>query len=197
MFKSTVQKLWCGLHGATIKEVGNNLFLAIFISEEDMVEVLDKITWTFDRRLILLKQFKGDLSLGNVSFQYSPFWIWVFNIPIKSMNSFVGTRIANEIGVSILVDASKSGLAWGPFLRIWVDIDITKPLMRGKIIQIEGAEKCWVFFKYERLPTFCYRCGILGHQDRECCKVHRGSLSIDEDELQFGPWMRAIAPKIK
>ena len=149
------------------------------------MEVLDKSTWTFDRRLILLKQFKGDLSSSNVSFQYSPFWIRVFNIPIKSMNSFVGTRIANEIGVLVLVDAPKSGLAWGPFLRIWVDIDITKPLMKGKMIQIEGAEKCWVFFKYERLPTFCYRCGILGHQDRECCKVHRGCLPIDEDELQF------------
>ena len=110
------------------------------------MEVLDKSTWTFDRRLILLKQFKGDLSSGNVSFQYSPFWIRVFNIPIKSMNSFVGTQIANEIGFSILVNALKSRLAWGPFLRIWVDIDITKPLMRGKIIQIEGAEKCWVFF---------------------------------------------------
>ena len=29
-FKSTIQKLWCGLHGVTIKEVGNKLFLAIF-----------------------------------------------------------------------------------------------------------------------------------------------------------------------
>ena len=79
------------------------------------------------------------------------------------MNSCVVTRIANEIGVPILVDALKNGLAWGPFLRIQVDIDITKPLMRGKMIPIEGAEKVWVFFKYERLPTFCYRCGILGH----------------------------------
>ena len=162
-----------------------------------MVEVLDKSPWSFDRRLILLKQFKGDLRPGDVSFQYSPFWIRVFNIPIKSMNSCVGTRIANEIGVPILVDAPKNGLAWGLFLRIRVDIDITKPLMRGKMIQIEGAEKVWVFFKYERLPTFCYRCGILGHQDRECCKVHKGYLSMDEDELQFGPWMRVIAPKIK
>ena len=128
------------MHGVTIKEVGNNLFLAIFISEEDMVEVLDKSSWTFDRRLILLKQFKGDLCLGDVSFQYSPFWNQVFNIPIKSMNSCVGTRIANEIGVPILVDAPKNGLAWGLFLRIRVDVDITKPLMRGKMIQIEGAE---------------------------------------------------------
>ena len=59
------------------------------------------------------------------------FWIRVFNIPIKSMNKAIGTHIAKEIGIPLLVDASKSGLAWGPFLLIRVDIDITKPLMRG------------------------------------------------------------------
>ena len=56
------------------------------------------------------------------------------NIPIKSMNSSVGIRIANEIGVPILVDAPMSRFAGGPFLRIWVDIDVTKLLMRGKMI---------------------------------------------------------------
>ena len=30
-FKSTIQKLWHGLRGVTIKEVGSNLFLAIFV----------------------------------------------------------------------------------------------------------------------------------------------------------------------
>ena len=37
--------------GVTIKEVGNNLFLAIFANEEDMVEVLDKSPWSFHKRL--------------------------------------------------------------------------------------------------------------------------------------------------
>ena len=32
------------------------------------------------------------------------------------MNSVIGTRIANEIGVPILIDAPKSGLALGPFV---------------------------------------------------------------------------------
>ena len=41
-----------------------------------------------------------------------------------------------------------------------------------------------------------YRCGILGHQDRECRKIHKGYLSTNEGELQFGPWMCAVAPKI-
>ena len=76
-----------------------------------MKEVLDKSPWSFDRKLILLKRFHEDLSPGNVAFQYSPFWIRVFNIPIKSMNKAIGTHIVKEIGIPLLVDASKSGLA--------------------------------------------------------------------------------------
>ena len=70
-----------------------------------------------------MKCFNGDLNSNNVIFQRSPFWIWVFNIPIKIMNIAVGTRIANEINTCLVVDAPKNGQAWGPFLRIWVDID--------------------------------------------------------------------------
>ena len=50
------------------------------------------------------------------------------------MNKAIGTRIGNEMGELIMVDAPKSGLAWGPFLQIKVNIDITKPLMQGKMI---------------------------------------------------------------
>ncbi|KAF3947127.1 hypothetical protein CMV_026699 [Castanea mollissima] len=155
-------------------KVGNNLFLAIFVREEDMMEVPDRSPWSFDRKLILLKRFNGDLSPGNVSFQYSPFWIRVFNIPIKSINKAVGNCFAKEIGVPLLVDAPKSGLAWGPFLRIRVDIDITKPLMRGKMIHIEDLDEGW---------------------DRECQRINKGCFHTDEDEFEFGPWLRSITPK--
>nr|POE99950.1 hypothetical protein CFP56_68859 [Quercus suber] len=111
------------------------------------------------------------------------------------MNATVGNYIANEIGVPLLVDAPKSGLAWRPILRIRVDIDITKPLMRGKMVQIEGMEKGWVHFKYERLPIYCYRCGILGHQERECHIAKKGCITAEEDDFQFGPWLRAVASK--
>ena len=121
-----------------------------------MNDVQDKSPWSFDKSLVLLKRFDGDLSLGNVKFQQSPFWVRVFNIPIKSMNISIGNHIANEIGIPLLIDAPKSGLAWGPFLRMRVDIDITKPLMRAKMLQIENVDKGWIYFKYERLPTFCY-----------------------------------------
>ena len=159
-----------------------------------MNDILDKSPWSFDKRLVLLKRFTCDVSSENVTFQQSLFWIWVFNILIKSMNSMVG--IANEIGVPLLVDAAKSGLAWGPFLRIRVDVDITKPLMRSKMIHIEGMEKGCVYFKYERLLIYCYRCGILGHQERVCHKAKKVCISSEEDDYQFGSWLHAVGPKI-
>ena len=42
------------------------------------------------------------------------------------------------------------GLAYGPFLCIRVNIDIMKPLMCGKMV--------------EKLPIFCYPCGVLGQK---------------------------------
>ena len=94
-----------------------------------------------------------------------------------------------------MVETPKSGLTRGPFLHIRVDINITKPLMRGKMTHIEDVYKGWVFFKYERLPIFCYHCGILVHHDCECQKFKKGCLSSEEDDFQYGPWLRAQAPK--
>lgn len=102
------------------------------------------------------------------------------------MNTIVGNRIAKEIGVLLVIDAPKSCLAWGHFLRILVDVDITKPLMRGKIIRIEEMEDVCVFFNYKRLPTFCYRCGILGHQDCDCQGINKGCFHTNDDVLEFG-----------
>ena len=101
VFKSILQQLWRCSHVVTIKEVRNNSFLAIFVKEENMIEVQDKSHWSFDKILILLKHFSDDLSSGNVTFQHSPFWIRVFNTHIKSMNRAIGTRIANEINTHI------------------------------------------------------------------------------------------------
>ena len=55
------------------------------------------------------------------------------------MNTAIGTLIAKEINTPLMVNALKSSLTWGPFLRIRVDIDITKLLMRGKMVHIEDV----------------------------------------------------------
>ena len=67
------------------------------------------------------------------------------------------------MGIVIEVDVPKSGVHWGKCLRVRVYIDVTKRLIRGKRITIEGGKCRWVNFKYERLPNFCYLYGLLSH----------------------------------
>ena len=42
------------------------------------------------------------------------------------------------------------------FMRIRVEVNLTKPLRRGRKIRHEDGEIGWVRFKYERLPNMCY-----------------------------------------
>ncbi|KAI8000015.1 hypothetical protein LOK49_LG09G01931 [Camellia lanceoleosa] len=61
------------------------------------------------------------------------------------------------------------------FLRIRVEVDVTKPLLQGFILhrkeewEVPGGAGIKIFYKYEKLPQFCYDCGRIGH-DRNACK---------------------------
>ncbi|KAK7815273.1 hypothetical protein CFP56_001839 [Quercus suber] len=63
--------------------------------------------------------------------------------------------------------------------------------LRGRKLRDNGVAVGWVSFRYERLPNFCYWCGCLLHEDRECDLglVNKGKTPLEQ--RQFGPWLRA------
>ena len=93
------------------------------------------------------------------------------------------------------VDVSDSGVQWGKYLQARVKMDVTKKLVRGKKITIEGGESRWVHFKYERLPNFCYRCGLLSHVIRDCPESVGSNYQTDESQMQYGAWLRGEPSK--
>lgn len=46
---------------------------------------------------------------------------------------------------------------------VTVTLDISKPLARKKKLTIDKLDSFWVRFTYEKLPDFCFKCGIVGH----------------------------------
>lgn len=56
----------------------------------------------------------------------------------------------------------------GTFLCVRVEVDISKPLCRGRKVGIIEDSEIWVAFKYEKLPNFCYWCGMVSHTDKDC-----------------------------
>lgn len=59
-------------------------------------------------------------------------------------------------------------LVRGDFLRVRVEIDVSKPLCRGRRVLLNGDSEGWVSFKYEKMPNFCCWYGMVSHDDKEC-----------------------------
>ncbi|XP_074266286.1 uncharacterized protein LOC141588759 [Silene latifolia] len=73
-------------------------------------------------------------------------------------------------------------------VRIRVIHDVRRPLKSTvKVRMSEGRSAATEFkVKFERLPTFCYGCGVLGHGEKEC-----EDGPYEEGELKYGEWLRA------
>lgn len=193
--KNTLRLVWKPARGMDAKDLGENLFLFQFHHVIDRRRVMANRPWSFDKHLVMLKEFDGCMSPAEIVLNISPFWVQVYDLPLNDMNEKGGRRIGNVLGKYVETDVGDDGLGWGKFLRIRVEIDVTKPLRRGVMVLDPDGKKIWALVKYERLPTFCYQCGRLGHGEKDC------ELTLGEDggskslKNQYGQWMRAGMPR--
>lgn len=71
-----------------------------------------------------------------------------------------------------------------------VEINFTKPLIRGKMINLQG-KRSFIQFKYERIPRLCFRCGLLSHGTNWYSQKPLDGFDGDASRLQYGSWLRA------
>ncbi|CAI9777924.1 unnamed protein product [Fraxinus pennsylvanica] len=98
-------------------------------------------------------------------------------------------HIGNYIGAFLSSDPNNFSGGWKAFLRIRVLMDVRLPLKRRMKLRKLGGEWIWVTFKYEKLPTFCFICGIIGHADSSCEKLY--DAQGREIERPYGLFLKA------
>ncbi|KAL5829026.1 hypothetical protein ACOSQ3_018494 [Xanthoceras sorbifolium] len=147
--------------------------------------------WHFDQCLIVLEEPSGPGEISKMKFNKVDFWIQLHNIPLMCMNKRVAKLLAEMIGdvVEIPVDTKD---CWGKFMRVKVGIDVTKPLRRGMKVWISEFDvMITVLLRYERLPDFCYACGLVGHSFLECMNKMAKLEAMESSSPKFGGWLRA------
>ena len=90
--------------------------------------------------------------------------------------------MGEKVGTVEEVDTNEDGECIKAFARVRISIDITTPLKKIIFLQPEGEMKIPIAVLYEKLPDFCFCCGMLGHQYRECLKYKGQS----KEKLAFG-----------
>jgi hypothetical protein len=182
---------WWRIKGfSTFKILGGNLFLIEFEKASDKVRVLEGRPWVFEGNLFLVEDFDGRTSPSEFTFDRASFWVRMMNLPLACMGRGVGLKLGAFVGQVEEVDTEKDGVGWGEFLRVKINIDLYKPLSRGRMIKFDGKSTL-IGFKYEHLLKFCFHCGVICHGVEGCLKRTK---MRNQEVNQYGLWLRASSP---
>nr|XP_023898835.1 uncharacterized protein LOC112010714 [Quercus suber] len=162
----TFKPLWRSRGEFTIREAQDHVLLFVFEHENDAKRVLASEPWVFDKHLVLFKWFDFSVHARNMRFTTTKFWVQLHGLPMNMMVPDTAIEIGETLGqVSVTKNAKE--MVGGTFLCVRVEVDISKPLSRGRKVGITEDSEIWVAFKYEKLPNICYWCGMVSHADKD------------------------------
>jgi hypothetical protein len=189
----TFKPLWKTAHGFTVKDMGENRMVFSFEDVVDLERVLLNEPWTYDKHLVILQRIVSDVAIESVVFSSVPFWIQIHGLPIRSQKAEVAEGIGRSLGEVDPFLESEGFAGGGSYVRIRVRLDCSKPLCRGRRVRLGEGRMGWLSFKFERLPIFCYHCGLLTHAIKDCEAWLRQGGGDIEGPHQYGDWLRANA----
>ena len=184
-FKRTMNQIWMISKTALFRVIENGLFIVQFATARDRAKVLDGRPWSFDQHLVLLDEIEGSVQPSDIKMNFSPFWIRIYNLPLDCRSDKHVNNLARSVGNVLEID--NDGVEWDSSARVKVMLDISRPLRRILRFRNYKGTISSLEIKYERVPTFCYVCGLLGHIERDC----DGVAVEGETERQWGSWLRA------
>ncbi|KAK1695697.1 hypothetical protein QYE76_012394 [Lolium multiflorum] len=180
-----MKSVWSLAKDPGCREVGDNLFLFQMHCLADWKKVVHQGPWTFRGWGLLVEDYDG---LGDpAEFVFSGLFVWaqIHGIPELYRKEEVVDDLARRIGKVKEVQMVPKLFFEGNYVRLRVRIEVAKPLLRFvSLTTPEGKKRLAV--KYEKMPFFCKRCGLIGHDHEEC-----GDGVWEEKQLQYGTWMLA------
>ena len=185
----TFRIVWKSDGDFEFRDLGNNKALIVFTGEVDMNRVLLQSPWTFDKYLLVLHRLGENECVSSIHCDKAFFWVQISNLPSRLMTKANGELIGSSLGEVVSVDAPEGGWAWGTYMHVRVKMDITKPLCQGRMVRLGGLDRRWVSFQYEHLPIFCYWCGKLDHDEKDCHLWIQNNGSLNKDAQPYGSWL--------
>ncbi|KAK9009204.1 hypothetical protein V6N11_035749 [Hibiscus sabdariffa] len=187
------RSVWKSKHVSEILELQPNFFLIKPVGEESKAMILKRRPWVVHDDLFSIEPYIPSWRAVDFNFNNMVIWVLVFQLPLRAMNGTMGLQLGGCIGKAVGVDHRVEGGNLGEFLRIRVSINITKPLRRCVLLgNGQGRKPSPCPLKYERLPRFCYYCGLLGHDLAVCLTK---PTDLDTRKLQYGSWLRVSVQK--
>lgn len=186
--------LWRPGRGVYVKELETNRYIFQFYHEIDIRRVIEGSPWTFGRHQLVIERLKPGDDPRSIALNSLDLWVQLHGMNPGYMSQRVVQDVGNYIGSFVESDSNNFMNVWRDYLRVRVSVPLDRPLKRRMKLRKNEKEWCWVNFKYEGVPTFCFICGLMGHGEKFCEKLFE--MPVENIEKPYGIWMRA-EPKRK
>ncbi|KAH7516250.1 hypothetical protein FEM48_Zijuj10G0115300 [Ziziphus jujuba var. spinosa] len=187
--QSIIRRVWFTDEAVGTEQIHPDVFLFNFKSSADKDRIWKRRPWSIDGAHLVLKECQPELSLEKINFSLSTFWVQIHGLPLQYLTKENALKIGGLFHkVWNCECTSRTNLIGLKYIRIQVEVDISKPLLTGFLHKV-GNGSSWIHFAYERLAEFCYMCGRIGHRKASCVNLQRVEERNDGEE--FGSWLRA------
>lgn len=86
------------------------MFLIEFGDEKDKKKVMDMCPWSYEKQQVIIQEFEGKLTSKELDLKWVPFWIQIYNLPLKSRTKETGWAIGSSLGSVLDMDVPDSGV---------------------------------------------------------------------------------------
>nr|POE57495.1 uncharacterized protein CFP56_06561 [Quercus suber]POF24121.1 uncharacterized protein CFP56_77266 [Quercus suber] len=167
--RDVVMKAWNPVYPLEVKRMDRDIFMFSFNHEVDAYRAYHRRPWSCKGGHLILKTWNLKVTWQEVDFSLLTFWVQVHGLPVvwNSEDNLrkIGLRLGKVIELDLVGDL---GGTWKKFVRICVDIRLGKPLFLGLFLPHPNNTDCWIGLKYEKLIDVCYKCGVVGDEERSC-----------------------------
>lgn len=190
--RQTFKSLWRSRKEFKIREAGDHVLLFVFELESDAKRVLAIEPWSFDKHIVLFQHYDASAPARTLRFTKVKFWVQIHGLPMRMLDPETAIELGETIR-QVSPSVNSKEMIGGDFLWIRVEVDVSKPLCRGRIVVLENDREIWVSFKYEKLSNFCYWCGMVSHDEKECEVWLSSKGTISMTNREYGAWLRALS----
>lgn len=159
LLEQALMAAWDPLRPVTMTIIEDNLFVFRFESRVDYNMVLRQGPWHYNYYMVAMREVLDDTPLRRDSLTSIIFWLQIGNIPPKQRKVSVANMFAEHVGQVLELDMP-NGVSRYPYLRAKVAIDIRDSLPKETELEYKQVVDK-VTFRYERLQSFYYWCGLI------------------------------------
>ncbi|KAI0516022.1 hypothetical protein KFK09_008694 [Dendrobium nobile] len=164
-----LRKQWSRIGKFHLTQLGLGWVLCAFEEQESLEEIIASDPWYVNGNIVGMDRWTASFSPTSFKELIAPIWIRMPNLPLQCWDEVNVCRIASMVGYPYLIDRNMFQWSRREFARVCVRVKLDEQLPLG--VWVEGElGKFYQNIEYERLPTFCFKCGKLGHLREECLK---------------------------